>query len=113
MCESEALSGMGGSSPTANGHRFRGQMSQEGKSEGELTSRFGRLPPGKVIQFKRKGPAHIALGGRSLSPAECLQEPATFQLRMKKEAGAMPSGFFVAPDLPLGLPGRNACAELV
>ena len=30
-------------------------------------------------QFKSKGRAHIALGGGSLSPAECLQAPATGQ----------------------------------
>ena len=42
--------------------------------------RFGRLPPGEVMQFRSQGRAQTECGRRSLSPAECRKEPATGQL---------------------------------
>ena len=43
--------------------------------------RLAQFAPSEVIHSKSKGQAHFPCGRRSLSPAECRKEPATFQLR--------------------------------
>ena len=56
------------------------------EKSGNCPVRFGRLPPREGIHLKSKGRAHFPCGRRSISPAACLQEPATGQLQNPRSA---------------------------